>query len=259
MTTTPDFITSTLLAEPGLRHGFFTRRGGVSQGVYDSLNCALAGEDNPVHTIENRARATHALGMPVERLVSAYQVHSADVATITAPLAAADRPRADALVTTVPGLTLGVLTADCTPVLLADPVAGVIAAAHSGWKGTLGNIVANTVARMEALGASRSNLRASIGPCIAQISYEVGPEFPEPFLQQDAALLRFFTPATKAGHWQFDLRGMVGAQLAALGIATETLPHDTYANERDFFSNRRKTHRGEYSFGLQLSAIALLT
>lgn len=242
------FLTSPALSS--VKHGFFGRTGGVSQGVFDSLNCGLSNADDPAHVRENRARAMTALG--TNNLTTLYQIHSADVVTVTAPIPAETRPRADAAVTNVPGVTLGVLTADCVPVLFADPVHRVIGAAHSGWKGTAGNIGPKTIAEMEKLGAKRADIVAVIGPCIAQESYEVGPEFPERF---PAA---FFSPSPRENRFLFDLGACVMMQLVEAGLGhVSRLPHDTCRESDTFFSNRRNFLGKLDGFGLQLSAICL--
>ncbi len=250
-------IQSDELKHPNLRHGFFTRRGGVSSGVFSSLNCGYKNDD-PAHIAENRRRALDQLGLEAYNLRVLSQIHSAKVVTLTdaAPLAA--ETQGDALVTTTPGLALGVVTADCTPVLLADPVNGVIGAIHSGWKGTAENISEATVAAMEALGAKRQHIMATVGPCIAQTSYEVGPELHEIFVSKRADYARFFIPSPKAEHYLFDLPGCVVSQLSAAGVQqVRWTGHDTCALEDEFFSNRRTFHQGGGKFGLQLSTIAL--
>ena len=242
----------------GVRHRFFTRRGGVSQGLYSSLNCGYGSGDSPDNVKENRRRAAAEFGLDETDLLTVHQVHSTHVLTVaddrwTSPGA----PKADALVTGRPGVVLGVLSADCAPVLFADPEAGVIGAAHAGWKGALGGITDTTLAAMEKLGARREHVRAVIGPCIAGASYEVGPEFPAPFLAQDASNERFFGPSTRAGHFMFDLPGYLLHRLARAGIAASATGHDTRAGHDDFFSYRRNTLDGVRDYGRGLSAIAL--
>lgn len=250
---------SDLATATGIRHGFFTRDGGVSEGLYTSLNVGLGSGDRPEHVAENRARAAAALGLAPERLSTAYQVHSARVEIIDAPVAAAAAPRADGFVTTTPGVMLGILTADCAPVLFADDRARVIGAAHAGWRGALSGVLDATVREMEKLGASRANLRAAIGPCIAQASYEVGPEFPAPFLDGDAAARRFFASSPRAGHFLFDLEGYVAHRLSGLGLAAVGRSgRDTCGEDDAFFSYRRSCLRGEPDYGRGLSAIALM-
>jgi polyphenol oxidase len=242
----------------GIRHAFFTREGGVSAGLYSSLNCGFGSGDAAEKVAENRARAMAALDLAPDRLVTCHQVHSPDVVTVAAPWRREDNPRADALVTNCRGIALGILTADCVPVLFADADAGVIGAAHAGWKGALGGVVAATVAAMARLGAAPGRMRAAIGPCIAQRSYEVGPEFPARFLAEDADNGDFFAPARRAGHFMFDIAGYVERRLIAAGVgAIQRAPCDTVAEETRFFSYRRACLKGEKDFGNGLSAIVL--
>jgi polyphenol oxidase len=242
----------------GIRHAFFTREGGVSAGLYSSLNCGFGSGDAAEKVAENRARAMAALDLAPDRLVTCHQVHSPDVVTVAAPWRREDNPRADALVTNCRGIALGILTADCVPVLFADADAGVIGAAHAGWKGALGGVVAATVAAMARLGAAPGRMRAAIGPCIAQRSYEVGPEFPAPFLAEDSGNGDFFAPARRAGHFMFDIAGYVERRLIAAGVgAIQRAPCDTVAEETRFFSYRRACLKGEKDFGNGLSAIVL--
>jgi len=248
------------LATPRIAHGFFGRTGGVSTGIYESLNCGfsrLAGEkDGWAAVVENRRRVAEALGGP--QIVTLSQIHSPQVVTVTAPWALADSPQADAMVTTMPGIALGILTADCAPVLFADAQARVIGAAHAGWKGALGGVLEATLAAMEALGAQRARIAAAIGPCIAQASYEVGPEFRAQFVAADAANARFFVPSDRAGHHRFDLEGFVADRLARAGVdKIEALAACTYGRAADFFSFRRATHRNEPDYGREISAIVL--
>lgn len=242
---------------PGLRHGFFTREGGVSEGLYASLNCGLGSGDDPVHVAENRRRAAALLELEPERLLTCYQVHSPDVVTVERPWAPEERPRADALVTRTPGIALGILTADCAPVLLADAEARVIGAAHAGWKGALDGVLEATVAAMLALGAEAGRIVAGVGPCIAQRSYEVGPEFPAAFVARAVENADFFRPG-RGDRLLFDLKGYVARRLVAAGVGTVLpLPCDTCAEEARFFSYRRACRRGEGDYGRGLSAIAL--
>jgi YfiH family protein len=253
-----EFLAADSLA--GLRHGFFTRRGGVSGGPFATLNCSLNGRDDRESVRRNRARAMDALGLPPAALLGLHQVHGAAAITVAAPGAWGedDRPQADALVTDRPGVALGVVTADCAPVLLADAAAGVIGAAHAGWRGAVLGVLEATVAAMERLGAVRARIAAAIGPCIRQPSYEVGPDLREAVLACDAADARFFAPGRREGRWQFDLPGYCAARLAAAGLrAVETLAADTLADEARFFSHRRSTLAGGGPIGHQLSAIAL--
>lgn len=242
--------------EGGVRHAFFTRAGGVSQGIYRGLNVGLGSDDETAAVLENRRRVAAWLAVAPENLLTAHQIHSPDVITVARPSAGA-RPRGDALVTDRPGLALGVLTADCGPVLFADPAARVIGAAHAGWKGAFGGVLENTVAAMEALGARRERILAALGPAIGQTNYEVGPEFVRRFVKADAGNERWFRPAGKKGHALFDLEGYTVARLAAAGIEAAGLGRCTYAEEEAFYSYRRATHRGEPDYGRQISAIVL--
>nr|WP_256478464.1 peptidoglycan editing factor PgeF [Notoacmeibacter sp. MSK16QG-6] len=239
----------------GVRHGFFTRQGGVSEGIYQSLNIGVGSEDDPASIEENRRRVADSLGS--EALVSTpWQIHSPDAITIDAPLSG-ERPKSDALVTGTPGVAIGVVTADCGPVLFADAEAGVIGAAHAGWRGAFSGILENTVHAMEALGAKRKRIVAVLGPSISQPSYEVGPEFVERFVMADEANHRWFASSQKSGHALFDLAGYTLARLKALGVQADTLGLCTYQDEQRFFSYRRTTHRGEPDYGRQISAIML--
>ena len=241
-----------------IRHGFLTRQGGVSQGIYASLNCGYGSNDDRAKVLENRRRALALIGLPEEALATMYQVHSADVAEVIEPWRLDARPKVDAMVTTRPGVALGISTADCAPVLFADPEAGVIGAAHAGWRGAVNGVVEATVRRMTQLGADPRRIHASVGPCIAQGSYEVGPEFPQPFLRQDPDNRRFFVASKRAGHFMFDLPGYVVSRLQRLGLgAVEHTGHDTCAEADLFFSYRRMTLAGEKDYGRGLSVIAL--
>lgn len=251
----PVEVNRTRLLE-GLPHGFLGRCGGVSQGVVAGLNVGLGTGDEPEAVTENRRRAVKAVE-PGARLTTVYQVHSPDCVIVTEPWPDAERPHADALVTDRPGLLLGVVTADCAPVLLADRVAGVVGAAHAGWKGAVGGITDATIAAMEALGAERSRIVAAIGPCIAQASYEVDAGFRERFMAAGAGNACYFAEGG-SGHYQFDLEGYVAGRLTAAGIAgVELLALDTYAQPERFYSFRRATHRGEPDYGRQISLIGL--
>jgi len=250
-------IRSVQLDLPGIAHGFTGREGGVSGGVVAGLNVGLGSDDDRAAVIENRARAVAAI-LPGATLVTLHQVHSIEVVPVTEPIPVEARPRADAMVTDRPGMLLGVLGADCAPILFADAEAGVIGAAHSGWKGTLAGIGAATVAAMERLGAQRSRIRAAIGPAIAQKSYEVDTGFYDRFCAADPASERFFTPG-RPGHHQFDLEGCIAAGLAAAGLSrVDCLGLDTYADAARFYSFRRATHRGEPDYGRQMGAIGLI-
>ena len=246
-------MTPTPLASPALqaRHGFFTRQGGVSAGPFASLNCSLSSPDAPENVAENRARVARALG--AETLLGLTQVHGAEVVTVTAPWSRG--PRADAIVTNRPGLALGIVTADCAPVLLHDPAAGVIAAVHAGWRGALAGVLEATLSAMQALGAAPANIAAAIGPCIQQASYEVGPDLLDAILGHDPSHARFFIDG-RPGHWQFDLSGYCAARLAAIGQVAR-LAHDTFTDEARFFSHRRRTLGNAGPIGHQVSAIVL--
>ncbi|MCJ2135495.1 peptidoglycan editing factor PgeF [Methylobacterium sp. J-026] len=247
-----------LSAHAGIRHAFFTRLGGVSEGLYAALNGGLGSGDAPERVAENRAQMCAHLGLPADRLVSLYQIHSAEVVTVSAPVAAAERPRADAMVTRVPGLALGIATADCGPILFADAESRVVGAAHAGWKGALTGVIGATVAAMEALGARRHRIVAVLGPTIAQESYEVGPDFIARFRAEAPGMDRFLGAGTRPDHAQFDLPGFILARLAEAEIGGATaLNLCTYADAARFYSYRRATHRGEADYGRLISAIAL--
>lgn len=240
----------------GVRHGFLGRSGGVSQGICSGLNVGWGSGDDRDSIRENRRRAVEAVA-PGAALVTLHQVHSADAIYVTAPFPDDARPKADAMVADRPGLVLGILTADCAPVLLADREAGVVAAAHAGWKGALGGVVEATVAEMERRGAARERIAAAVGPCIARKSYEVDEAFLRRFAEADPEHERFFTPG-REGHHQFDLEGFVLARLAEAGLTRiEALGEDTYSQPERFFSYRRATHRGEADYGRQVSLVAL--
>jgi YfiH family protein len=248
-------LTSTLLDLPGVRHGFFTRRGGVSQGIYESLNVGLGSRDDPAAVQENRRRAGAHFG--AAGIVTCYQVHSAVAVVAEGPWPDA-APEADAVASRTAGVVCGALAADCAPVLLADPQARVVAAAHAGWKGALTGVVEAAIRQMEELGARRERLRAAVGPCIGPESYEVGKEFLDRFAAADPAYARFFAPGVSAEKRMFDLPGFVLARLRAAGVeACEWVARDTCAEEALFFSNRRAFHRGEADYGRLLSAIML--
>jgi polyphenol oxidase len=251
-------IESETLALASIRHGFFTRDGGVSSGLYASLNGGLGSGDSAAHVGENRARMAAALAVEPHRLITAYQIHSPDVVAVETPWPPNARPRADGIVTRTPGLAIGVTTADCGPILLADPQAGVIGAAHAGWRGALAGIAEATVAAMEHLGAERGRIRAALGPMIRQSNYEVGPDLIDRFAAEDSASDRFFRPAAREGHALFDLAGYVASRLARAGIhQIEDLKLCTYADPARFFSFRRSTHRAEADYGRHVNGIAL--
>jgi len=241
-----------------IRHAFFTREGGASEGVFAGLNCSLGSGDDPATVAENRRRALACLDLAPEQLVTGYQVHGSDVALVEQAWRHEDRPRVDGLVTRVPGIALGILTADCAPVLFADPAVPLVAAAHAGWRGAIGGVIEATLAAMETNGAVRGRIVAAVGPCIGGGSYEVGPEFPAPFLAESAANACFFAPSSRAGHSLFDLGAYVEAKLRGLGInRIERIPADTCAESSRFFSYRRACLHGEKQFGHLLSVIAL--
>ncbi len=245
------------LAFPGVAHGFFGRTGGVSKGIFASLNCGPGSGDVRADVIENRGRAAEALSSGAN-LLTLYQIHSAEAVAVTAPWNIGEGPQADAMVTDIPGIALGILTADCAPVLFADPEAGVIGAAHAGWKGALFGVTDSAIAAMERLGARRDRIVACIGPCISQTNYEVGTEFRERFVGAASGTARWFVPGDRAEHFRFDLEGYVTARLDAASLAhVERATACTYAREADFFSFRRATHRGEKDYGRQVSAIVL--
>ena len=240
----------------GVAHGFLGRRGGVSTGVVAGLNVGLGSDDDPAAVAENRLRAVAAV-KPAARLTTLYQIHSADTLTVIEPLDDGVRPRGDALVTNRPGLLLGILTADCAPVLLADREAGVVGAAHAGWKGAIGGVTDTVLLAMEALGARRERIAAAIGPCIARASYEVDDAFRDRFLADDRGNEHFFADA-RAGHHRFDLEAYVARRLASAGVGrVEALGLDTYADADRFFSYRRATHRGEADYGRQIALIGV--
>ena len=248
-------LTSPLLAVPGLRHAFFTRKGGVSQGIYAGLNVGLGSRDDPAAVHENRRRAAAHFGR--DEIVTAYQVHSAEAVVAAGPWPDAP-PQVDAVVSATPGVVCGALAADCAPVLLADAEARVVAAAHAGWKGALTGVVEATIARMEGLGASRARLRAAVGPCIGPASYEIGLEFLESFLAVDLAYERYFAAGASPAKRMFDLPAFVLGRLTAAGVtACEWVGRDTCAEPEWFFSNRRAFKSGEPDYGRLLSAIVL--
>jgi YfiH family protein len=251
-------LQSSLLAElPGVRHAFFTRQGGVSKGLYESLNVGRGSRDDPTAVAENRRRAAAHFDLPIEALSTCYQIHSANALIATTGFSEA-RPRADAVVTTTARVICGALAADCAPILLVDPGARVVAAAHAGWKGALAGIVASTVARMAELGAQPDRIVAAVGPCIGPGSYEVGLEFLERFEAQALGSSRFFRPGASTDKRMFDLPGFVLQRLADAGVTNaDWIGRDTAAEETLFFSNRRAFKRGEGDYGRLLSAIAL--
>lgn len=245
------------VAAPGLsaRHGFFTRRGGVSTGPYASLNCAWSGQDSREAILENRRRAAGALGATLPNLVGLTQVHGPDVVRVDTPWRPGEGPRADAAVTATPGIAIGIVTADCAPVLFADAEAGVVGGAHAGWRGALAGVLEATLDAMEALGADRRRIAAAVGPCIGQASYEVAADLRDAVLARDPADARFFADG-RPERWQFDLAGYCAARLQAAGTGrVEALFLDTLADEARFFSHRRRTLAGGGAIGHQMSII----
>jgi polyphenol oxidase len=246
-----------LSAVPRLRHAFFSRDGGVSEGIYAGLNGGIGSNDDPTKVAENRRRMAQHLGVPREHLLTAFQIHSPDVAVASAPWDTASRPRADAIITRTEGLAIGITAADCGPILLVDPNARVIGAAHAGWKGALTGIVESTVEAMEKLGADRANILAAIGPLIRQYSYEVGNEFVERFIEADVENSLFFVPAAREGRAMFDLAGLIRMRLENAGVLViDDIGIDTYSDQR-FFSYRRSVHRKEQDYGRHVHAIVL--
>jgi YfiH family protein len=241
-----------------IRHGFFSRQGGVSEGVYATLNCGYGSGDDAAKVTENRARAMAQIELDRDRLVTAYQCHSAEVAVVETPWEREAAPKVDGLVTREPKLGLGILTADCAPVLMADAKGRAIGAAHAGWRGALDGILEATIEAMIGLGARREAIVVGIGPMIGQRSYEVGPEFPAPFLEQSEDNGDFFYPARREGHFMFDLKGYIARRLGRAGLGrVQILPCDTCAEENRFYSYRRACLRGESAYGRGLSVIYL--
>jgi YfiH family protein len=250
----PPFLTAAL----PVPHGFFTRQGGVSGGRFASLNCSLSGRDDADAVRENRRRAADALNLAPQRLAGLTQVHGIAVATLTDPWPEEARPQADAMVTDRPGMLLGIVTGDCAPILFADTAAGVVGAAHAGWRGAVAGVIEATLTAMEALGAARARIVAAIGPCIAQASYEVGPDLREALLAASPAGAAFLAPGQRADRWQFDLPGYCLMRLRDAGAGSAAwVGEDTLANEPKYFSHRRATLAGTGPIGHQLSAIAL--
>ena len=258
-TTRPEPLRSPLLerfADTGVRHGFFTRAGGTSTGIYRGLNAGVGSQDARENVTENRARIATWMGVAPDRLLTLYQVHSPDALVVQEPFSG-ERPKADAMVTDRPEIALGVLAADCGPVLYADGEAGVIGAAHAGWKGALTGVLEATIKAMEELGAKRERITAVLGPSISARNYEVGPEFVERFTAADPANDAYFSSSANTGHAMFDLNRYTVDRLARAGVTASMLDRCTYADENDFYSYRRATHRQEPDYGRQISAIAL--
>jgi len=243
----------------GIAHTFFGRKGGVSAGIYSSLNCGPGSDDDRASVVENRRRAMESLGGDAVRLATLYQVHGREAVGVREPWAIGHAPKADAMATNVPGVALGILTADCAPVLLADAEAGVIGAAHAGWKGALAGVIESAIDAMEKLGAQRDRIHGAIGPCISQASYEVGDELRVAVEQARPDNAAFFVPSARTKHWHFDLAGFATAQIERSHVANiSVIPACTYLQETAFFSYRRATHRREPDYGRQLSAIMLI-
>lgn len=259
---TAEPLTASPLTHEGITHGFFTRRGGVSEGIYESLNCGFGSHDSHDAVAENRRLVGKALGVEGSVLLTPYQHHSADAVIVTTPQpdgwAGGSAPKADAVVTAVPGVLIGILTADCAPVLFADPQEKVVGAAHSGWRGAVGGVLTSTIEAMEQLGAKRANIRAVVGPTISVKNYEVGPEFVAQFVAQDESYRRFFTEPQAGQRPHFDLPAFVVAQLQAAGIGeVAALDACTYENESLFYSYRRNCHQSIEDYGRHISAIGL--
>jgi len=249
------------LKSGGIAHGFFARQGGYSTGIYDSLNCGNGSDDDPENVARNQTRVSEYLGVPLTKLLTLYQIHSNKTVNVTQSWNAAERPKADAMVTDTPGLALGILTADCAPVLFAAPESGVIGAAHAGWQGALSGVIENTVKVMAARGAAPASITAMIGPCIGQSSYQVGPEFRTRFTEADENYATFFAPSadtSRPDHWQFDLKSFVEFKLHSAGVGSiSAMGLCSYANAENLFSYRRSVHRGEQDYGRNISAITL--
>lgn len=255
----PTVESNALKALPGIRHAFFTREGGVSEGIYAGLNGGLGSNDDPEAVRENRRRMIATLGLEPGRLAVPWQVHSAEAVTATGPWERMESPHVDGVATATVGLAAAVTIADCCPILFADPKARVVAAAHAGWKGAIGGVLDATIARMEELGANRADITAALGPCIRQQSYEVGPEFAGRFTAEDPDNARFFAQGDKPGHSWFDLAGYVVSRLNAAKLGqVDDVALDTYSDEQRFFSFRRTTHRGEPDYGRLIAAITLI-
>ena len=255
----PAPLRSALLGTPEedrIAHGFFTRRGGVSDGIYRGLNVGSGSKDNQDRVRENRRRVAESLGAPLTHLVTVHQVHSPDVLTVATPIVGT-RPQADAIVTAMPGIVIGALSADCGPILFADKTANVVGCAHAGWKGAIGGVLENTIEAMIALGAKRERIQAVLGPTIGPDNYEVGAEFYDRFVETDGSYKRFFGPSNNNGHKMFDLWSFIIARLEGAGVQASALQQCTYADEEHFFSYRRTTHRGEPDYGRQISAITI--
>jgi len=253
----PKPIQSQELEDNRITHGFFTRTGGTSRGIYQGLNVGLGSDDEREAVLENRRRVAQTMNVSDENLLMVYQVHSADVALADKPWPMEERPRLDAMVSATPGLAIGIMTADCGPVLFHDDENRVIGAAHAGWKGATGGILENTIAAMEKIGADREKITAVLGPTISQKHYEVGPEFVENLLSLNPANDQYLRPSENAGHAMFDLPAYIVKRLQSHGVKASWTGHCTYSDEANFFSYRRKTHRCEADYGRQVSVIKI--
>ena len=244
---------------PNIKHGFFTRKGGISDGLYTSLNCGFGSGDRVENVNTNRNCALLELGAPNTSLLTCNQIHSSRALIVTSPWSEKDRPAADGMVTAIPGITLGILTADCAPVLFTDPTAGIIGAAHAGWRGALDGILEATIGQMIGLGSLNSNIKVAIGPCIGESSYEIGPEFRDIFINSSANNNQFFKPTSRKGHHMFDLASYIEHRLLDVGISEiYKTGYDTCQNEDLFFSYRRSVKRGEQGYGRGLSVITMV-
>lgn len=256
--TPPHLTAKSLASAPNIKHAFFTRQGGVSDGIYASLNTGVGSDDDATAVAENRRRIAATFDLPATALNTVYQVHGKTAVQVAGPWPNGQPPQADAMVTDRPGVVLGILSADCAPVLFADRESGIVGAAHAGWKGAIGGVLQSTVAAMVSLGATRAAITACVGPTIGQDSYEVGPEFPAPFLKEDPKNADFFLPSDREGHFMFDLPGFAVRVLESIGVGVaDNLSRDTCAEPEHFFSYRRSTKRGEPDYGRCLSAISI--
>jgi len=253
----PEPIQSEFLIQENIRHGFHTRLGGVSKGIYQGLNVGLGSDDNREDVLENRRRVANYQGVTADHLMTVYQVHSPDIITINNPFEDARRPKADGMVSATPGMALGVMSADCGPVLFADAKNQVVGACHSGWKGAIGGVLENTISAMQRLGAEPKNINAVLGPTISVEHYEVGPEFVDRLMALENSNENFLAPSTNSDHAMFDLPGYIVTRLENAGVNATWTGHCTYADEKRFFSYRRKTHRNEPDYGRQISVISL--
>ena len=259
MTVPPYFTTAALTELKGIRHGFFTRIGGVSSGCFASLNCGYGTGDHPDNVAENRRHAMSQLGLTHDQLVTVHQIHSAKVVSIEKPLVNAQRPQADGLVTNQLGIALGIVTADCAPLLFVDHQSRIIGAAHVGWRGLLAGVIESTIHQMIMLHAQYDRIKAVRGPCITQSSYEVGPEFAALFLDQDRSYADFFVDSERPGHFMFDLPGAIARKITKAGLSLWQHHHDTFTESDSFFSARRAQVQNQRQYGCCLSTIAMLS